>query len=587
MRLDFEYIKFRNIKSYGAIEQIVTFKNGINGVFGHNGAGKTTMLDALSFCLFGKPFSDITLPRLLNRRIKKGLFTECKFKSNDDEFIITRTMKPDSITILKNGDPVKLKSSKKLVQSEIDKVIGINHYMFHHAISLALNANQPFISMKVAERREVVDNIFNIVVFSEMTAKLKLKRTDVSTRFKVFNDRLNYVNNELDSLNTKLTQAINSSTDRSSEWTDRIDVGEKNIGNAGTFISESELRIKFLGESINTIMEKYPADRFNELNDDMGKVAKSIIELESKLNHMSEKKSFMVNNNQCPKCGQGISDEMKNDQDLSNGIQALHNRIYTMRDIQSTIQTTLFEFNSNYSDVRSIQQEIQSLTNNIRNAQYTMDAAINDIAYAKSMIKNVVVAETDWIEKSIAEKQGGLEEANANVAVTQRELSLIEKSISLLSETGIKAYFLEKLIPMLNSRINFYLESFKLPVIVRFDKFLEANIETIDSREDNDYSMFSGGEKKRVDIAIFLSFIDVTKRITDWNCNLLIFDEIFDSAMDDEGIEDVMKSLRDVFSVNQMCIYVITHRAQNINKNLLNGSLHMERVGNFSNIVES
>jgi len=557
--VDFLELKYKNFLSFGSNLTVIKFEEGFNLITGKNGGGKSGgLLDPLSFCIFGKPYRKIKIRELVNRTNRKKLYTECIFKINDDLFKIVRTQLPDSIELFKNDQPFQLESSKRLIQDEIDKIIGIDYNMFKQIIALAINYNKPFLEMQQNEKREIIESITNVKILGEM---LKLSKINISslktqvdlnkTTIKLFEENLfstnqrineltlakqNFDSNKQDDLN-KILQKINNQTIELNKIQTILTNLEKNKKN----IIEFKKELKELNKKLNEINKEINVDKY-------------------KIENSNKSISFLEQNNICEVCNSELTEEHKTKEKnrLNEIINECKNKIElnnkNKKDLTKEIDNISLEIenqNKIILDIKKYNEQIKWLKEEIK----------NNIERENEIKLRKFDVDLNSLQKEFDKKSDEyLEVFNKNEEKV-KELHNYEVVSTILSDNGIKAYFFRKIIPILNSKINEYLKKSGLSIKFEINEFLEDKIFCLDSRgQEISYFSNSEGEKKRIDISIMLAFIDITKIICNWDCSLLIMDEIFDSKLDEDGLDFIILSIKNLISNNnKLKIFVISH----------------------------
>lgn len=559
MFVNFLELKYKNFLSFGSNLTVIKFEEGFNLITGKNGGGKSGgLLDPLSFCIFGKPYRKIKIRELVNRTNRKKLYTECIFKINDDLFKIVRTQLPDSIELFKNDQPFQLESSKRLIQDEIDKIIGIDYNMFKQIIALAINYNKPFLEMQQNEKREIIESITNVKILGEM---LKLSKINISslktqvdlnkTTIKLFEENLfstnqrineltlakqNFDSNKQDDLN-KILQKINNQTIELNKIQTILTNLEKNKKN----IIEFKKELKELNKKLNEINKEINVDKY-------------------KIENSNKSISFLEQNNICEVCNSELTEEHKTKEKnrLNEIINECKNKIElnnkNKKDLTKEIDNISLEIenqNKIILDIKKYNEQIKWLKEEIK----------NNIERENEIKLRKFDVDLNSLQKEFDKKSDEyLEVFNKNEEKV-KELHNYEVVSTILSDNGIKAYFFRKIIPILNSKINEYLKKSGLSIKFEINEFLEDKIFCLDSRgQEISYFSNSEGEKKRIDISIMLAFIDITKIICNWDCSLLIMDEIFDSKLDEDGLDFIILSIKNLISNNnKLKIFVISH----------------------------
>jgi len=587
MVVKFKKLTFQNILSFGANPTVLEFEHGVNLISGLNGSGKSAILDALSFCLFGQPYRKIKIKELINRKNKKNLSVSCEFIVDEkDCYVLTRNMNVDSIEILKNGEELELLSSKKLNQEEIDKILGINHQMFKQVISLAVNYNKPFLSMQLFEKREIIEKIFNIVVFGQMLRFVKKNNVEIKTKSEVNSRSITLLEQHLKSLRKRvveLTEAQNNfQTNKEKDLRD-------NDERIKRFLRE---KIE-IDEELESIIVQVDSTNFDEetlknLKKRKDEVVKSINENEFVVKSSEEMIDSLEKNKTCPWCKTDITQDHKDKEvkRLTDEIKEKRNEINKCkserRDIEKEIsrqETWLKELNDSHFKRDNLQEKLSLIDRELASAEDRRNNILN-----REIDFNLESINHEFEEKKVEYKDIWNETKNIKKILKNNDIVQ-----SILSESGIKAYFFKKLIPILNIKINEYLKLFELPVIIQFDEFMVERINNLENlRNEISYYSYSEGEKKRIDMSILLSFISITKTISNWNCNLLIIDELLDSAIDEGGLEKLVSSLKTmVYDTKDLSIYIISHRLQQDYSSQFKNCLQLQKNSNsFSEITK-
>ena len=559
MFVDFLELKYKNFLSFGSNLTVIKFEEGFNLITGKNGGGKSGgLLDPLSFCIFGKPYRKIKIRELVNRTNRKKLYTECIFKINDDVFKIVRTQLPDSIELFKNDQPFQLESSKRLIQDEIDKIIGIDYNMFKQIIALAINYNKPFLEMQQNEKREIIESITNVKILGEM---LKLSKINISslktqvdlnkTTIKLFEENLfstnqrineltlakqNFESNKQDDLN-KILQKINNQTIELNKIQTILTNLEKNKKN----IIEFKKELKELNKKLNEINKEINVDKY-------------------KIENSNKSISFLEQNNICEVCNSELTEEHKTKEKnrLNEIINECKNKIELNNKIKKDLTKEIDNISLEIENQNKIILDIKKYNEQIK---WLKEEIKNNIERENEIKLRKFDVDLNSLQKEFDKKSDEyLEVFNKNEEKV-KELHNYEVVSTILSDNGIKAYFFRKIIPILNSKINEYLKKSGLSIKFEINEFLEDKIFCLDSRgQEISYFSNSEGEKKRIDISIMLAFIDITKMICNWDCSLLIMDEIFDSKLDEDGLDFIILSIKNLISNNnKLKVFVISH----------------------------
>lgn len=557
MYIEFEKLSFCNILSYGAQGAEIKFQPGLNTIKAPNGSGKSTMLDALTFVLFGKPYRDIKLDELVNETNQKGLEVTIDFKIGNDRYSITRGLKPTILTISKNGKPMDLLSSKKLTQEEIDKLLGINLRLFKNIVAVACTNNKPFLSLPIGDKRALMENIFNIDRLGAMlkdvkkqktasNAELNIKNTELSGINQQINDNNNYIS-QMEQYISTFNETRNANIERFKEqlkqYDQRISKADKNIKIAESKISELTESIK--GKSV--------ADELEHINIECGKTM-SIIE---KNGTTLEK---LKKNKLCPVCHSPLDEghAKKHLEELQKESEDLENK--KLPELREKYNE-LLEVQKEYNDTVGFIREIKEKLNSEKSAKNLAKSDKNKIEHSLQVEESKTCpADLDKYKLKLEELQIRFDALKQDCDQLVEDMKLQNELIEILGDSGIKMYFYRKLIALLNKNVNEFLTKFELNNIhIEFDDQMKECITK--NMRGRSYNSFSGGEKTRIDMSILLSFFNISRLISNWSSNLVFIDELLDQNIDKPGIDQFVCTLYNIIAEGKknLGIYIISH----------------------------
>ena len=580
MFVQFNKLRFKNILSYGNNFTEIDFSNGINLIRAPNGSGKSTILDALNFVLFGKPFRNIKLNRLINRINEKNLVTEIEFNIGFDKWKIVRGLKPTIFEIYKNDQVLDKLSSKKLNQAEIDKLLGINQKLFKNIVGVAVTNNKPFLSMPIWEKRELIENIFNIDVLAEMSKEVKrrktleqseekLKITESSALEKQINDNKKYISD--------MTQYIaNFNTNNENDKANvvaRIDELNKNI-------LKNQKNIKVATDKIIELQEKTKVEPDTNA---YSKTIKSLGISENEKKRIQKTLDQLKDNPLCPMCGSELSGEhaKKHIKELTEEIDRLTNIVIPKLKAEEDAYNALKkEYDANIAMIRNIEMRKSQEELSLKNSNGEINQCNKKL---EEIDKRQCPFNLDEYKEKVKILNEQLDELKKVITSLTHQIEIDKELIDILGDDGIKIYFFRKLIPILNQNINSYLKKFELPICLEFDEQMQETI--INGRSDMEYDQFSGGEKTRIDMSVLLSFFNISRIISNWSCNLLFIDEILDGGIDKNGIEQFLATLYNIVSDNEkkLGIYLVSHKIDDV-KIEINKTIEIKKKGLFSEL---
>ena len=567
----FKTLKFKNFLSTGNYFTEIKFDEAPNTlVVGTNGAGKSTMLDALCFVLFGKAFRNINKPQLINSINQKDCVVECLFFVGKKEYRIVRGIKPNIFEIYVNGELLNQEAASKDYQEILERqVLKLNYKSFTQIVILGSASFTPFMQLSAADRRAIIEDLLDIQIFSSMNSILKdriSKNKDeiVSNKFAFELAEQNYQMQE-----KHINQLKQNNENKVKEYEAEIESSNGVIQTLHEELSSASANVATLQEQISSKLE---------VEDKVKKLTKIESQIESNLSKFQRDIRFFESNDSCPTCRQTIAMEFK-ETELAN----LTNKVTECEHGLGQLEKKLLEEQNKLNVISEIQKNIQLL--NIRIAQKNTTITetnkyIGKIQKQIELLKNNK-QDLNLETEKLNELQGKLTELENKKKELIIEKAYFDAASNLLKDTGIKTKIIRQYLPIINKLVNKYLASMDFFVNFNLD---ESFKETIKSRHRDEfsYASFSEGEKQRIDMALMLTWRAVAKMKNSTNTNLLILDEVFDSSLDANGTEYLMNLLHLLEDVN---LFVISHKGDILQDKFRN-VVRFDKVNNFSRIIK-
>jgi len=566
----FETVRWKNFLSTGNQYTEVDFtKHHTNLIIGTNGAGKSTVLDALTFSLFGKPFRKINKPQLINSTNEKDCKVEVCFSINNTDWKIVRGIKPNIFEIWKNNCLMDQFASAVDQQKWLEQnVIKMNYKSFTQIVILGSSAFVPFMQLSTNNRREVIEDLLDIKIFSTMNSLLKEKLREQKDNVKVLTLKKESLMDKVEMQETFIGELEN----RGKQNIKDKEVHIQKLLNEENDLMNDNIHITEEIDDLERVMSVHTgaSDTLKKLGNLKGKIS-------NKVSRITKEHKFFTENTVCPTCEQDIEETFR-----INKITDAQNKSKELQSGYKELEEAINREEERERQFLHLSKEITSLTHGISKNNTKISGCQRQVRDLESEIQKV----TDQLANRNIEDEK-LESFKDNLKTTYDELSqrkgtinYYDFSYSLLRDGGVKSKIIKKYLPLINQQVNRYLQMMDFYINFTLDE--EFN-ETVKSpiHEDFSYASFSEGEKMRIDLALLFTWREVARMKNSVNTNQLIMDEVFDSSLDGFGTDEFMKIIR--FVIKDANIFVISHKADLHDK--FENVIRFEKVKGFSHMA--
>jgi DNA repair exonuclease SbcCD ATPase subunit len=546
-------------------------KNNTNLIIGTNGAGKSTMLDALTFVLFNKPFRKINKPQLINTTNDRDCLVEIEFEINTRQYIVRRGIKPNVFDIIVNGTELHREADDRAMQRLLeDSILKVNYKSFTQIVILGSSTFVPFMQLTTTNRREVIEDLLDIRIFSLMnnilrdkirTQKDQVKSLDL--RKDNLKDKMKMQQNFIDELENRGNQNIESNNVKIDKLMREVD--SYMVDNSTT--EEDIFKYTKEQEEVTGATKK-----LSKLNTLKGK-------LSQRVSTITKEHKFFSENTVCPTCTQDIEESFR-----LNKIEDVQNTAKELKEGFNELESTIKFEQERERQFNKLSKEITNLTHGISQNNTRINSNQRQIRDLEHEIQTI----TENLANRNSEHEK-LDEFKSNLQSTFNELSDKKQEIvhndfaySLLKDDGVKTKIIRKYLPFINQQVNRYLQMMDFYINFHLDEEFKETVKS-PIHEDFSYSSFSEGEKMRIDLALLFTWREVARLKNSVNTNLLIMDEVFDSSLDGFGTDEFLKIIR--YVIKDANIFVISHKQDMRDK--FESVIMFDKVKGFSRRVSS
>ena len=570
MRINFEKVKYKNILSTGNVFTTVELNTVPSTLIaGSNGSGKSTLLDAIVFGLYGRPFRNINKAQLVNSINNKELIVELYFTAGGDKYKILRGIKPNLFEIWKNGAMINKDASIRDYQGFLeDDILGINFKAFNQIVVLGSATYIPFMELRAYQRREIIEDLLDIQVFSVMGTLAKERMSSIKTDITDNKYDIEMVESKISSQQENDEAIRNLKTIEVDKIKEKMSGHIDDIENKNTTIDSQDEIIKVLYDDISDKPDE--KQKFADATEKRADLERSRVAFEKEL-------SFYEHNDDCPTCKQGIAHDFKQEQIIDKNQQkaGIEKGLVDIADVLTKHQTRLGSISKIEEQIQSVNFKISEIRAEIKMSKNALMSYKKELDNAQKEVSEIDTSKLENLQKKIDK----LTVSRTELLDEHEVLNIVQM---ILRDGGIKAKIISQYIPVINKLINKYLAAFDLFVDFQLDE--EFN-EVIRSRfrDKFTYASFSEGEKLRITLSIMLAWRSVAKLRSSVSTNLLILDETLDGALDGVGIESLIETLHGLN--NDDNIFVISHRGDQFAEKFEN-NLKFEKIKNFSELVQ-
>ena len=578
--INFNTIKISNFLSIGKKPIEINFKTGLNIITGvnkdkedrRNGVGKSTIADAIHFAIFGETIREVSKDFIVNTVNKKNTYVEVQLsiKENNktNNYRIVRKLKPTKCYLYVNDVDVT-ESTIPNTSKKIKTILSCSPEVFQNCVIMSLNTTLPFMAQKKVEKRKFIEGILNLEIFSDMLLSSRSEYNDVQKKYEHITKDLDHATNIFKLLRDQKDKILTNIIEQKDKINDRIKIINEDI-------KQNKTKIKNINKNLyNKSTEKleFIKNKLKDIQSQLDSISNKITEHQTEIKfYKKQTSSIGTKDDNCPMCLRQITskdrDHIKQEKnkikkDIDNCEQDIESLLQQQKNIINLKENSITaesQLNDYISTVKTVHNNNKVTTAYINSLKKDLDKNKKELQEATEKETNLEVHELDNKLKIKIKEVNELEQTSNSI---HSDLEILEIVKYILSEEGVKSFIVKKILDVLNKRLLYYLQKMDANCICRFNEYFEEEIVN-EKNEECSYFNFSGAERKNIDLAILFTFIDMRRLQGDVAYNLLMFDELLDSSLDEKGVELVLNIIKERVDNHNESIYVISHRKESV-----------------------
>lgn len=597
MRLvNFKSLIIKNFLSVGETPVTIDFQTGVNVITGinydkedsKNGVGKSTIADALYFSLFGATIRELSKDLIVNSFTKKKCEVVLNFDiengNGKSEYKIVRTINPTKCFMTRNGEDIT-RSTMAKTNEFIQKLVMSNGKIFQNSVIMTINTTIPFMAQSKIDKRKFIESILSLEIFSDMLSKAREEHNELKKDYEVLFTKIEGIEKgykfnkeQLDAFEENKRQKIEALVKRIEENKQKIEELKKEIKQLPKDVIEKlNTKEEEINNELKQIRELYKA-AYNNLADVKSKISHA----EGQLKEIDKVGAI------CTTCKRAYSeDDLKhkesNKKELNNKLKVLNKELDIAQKALDKINTDQSKKEKELKDIQDKKNVVRDVINSNNNISTKITLIEENIQSLLKEIDRVKQESNKALEEVVKDLEEKLKTGKQELEKLDHDCSVLEVVRFVVSEEGVKSYIVKKILAVLNGRMAYYLDKLHANCLCQFNEFFDELI-TDEKGEQKSYFNFSGGERKRIDLACLFSFLDIRRMQGDVHFSTIFYDELLDSSLDDKGVELVLDVLRERARLHNENCYIITHRGTTITEKIDN-TVFLEKRNNFTYLL--
>lgn len=599
-KIIFKNINIQNFLSVGEIPLNLSFESGISLITGvnkdkdsKNGCGKTTILDALYWSIFGNTIRDIKKDKIIHNQTKKNCLVVLEFdkeKSNKEieNYRIERCIEPSYVHLFKNGEDITLSSMPKTDEC-IKEIIGGNEEVFRNAVIMSLDNSVPFMAQKKIEKRKFVEGILQINIFSELLQKVRSEYNESKKEYEILVNKFNEQQKSLKIFSDQLEKNKQIKQQKIKQLEDKLSINLQKIKDINA-IEDPSSTIEKCKVHIGTVEKNIEQEEniCTEANIQIESLNKSETLLESEISRVeSEIKKIKSKNGVCPTCKREYLSESQEiiEKHLSEQVSILDIKQTELKNITIKNDKQKQIKNSSINNIKNLKDLLKKINEKITKLS-TLAQEITFLENVNNELKIDMASisyDKDDLEDTIEAVKLEIKSSEDSLSNLQKKLNILESAKFVVSEEGVKSFIIKKMLNLLNQKLNYYLNLLEAPCTCIFDETFEETLIN-DHKKECSYFNFSGGERSRINLAVLFTFQDILKTQTGISYSMSVYDELLDSALDEKGIQKALSILKERTENFGESVYIISHNPTVV-KDEIHQIITLEKINGQTKIV--